>query len=58
MAGQEAMTDSGERRGPLIVRLLSSLVLYPLLWFAEWENRRLKRKLARLEKRDRADRRR
>jgi len=52
------MTDSGERRGPLIVRLLSSLVLYPLLWFAEWENRRLKRKLARLEKRDRADRRR
>lgn len=50
------MTDSGKPRRPLIVRVLGPLVLYPVVWLAEWQNRRLKRKLAKREKRDRADR--
>ena len=52
----EAVTDSAKPWHLVIVRVLSSLVLYPVLWFMQWENRRLKRRLARLEKQDRTDR--
>jgi len=35
-----------------MIRVLSSLVPYPIFWGLRWDNRRLKRKLAKLEKQE------